>query len=39
MGDVKNGKRDGKGTMYYANGSTYEGEWKDDKRAGTGTFL
>ena len=29
-------KRNGKGIMYYIDGSKYEGEWKDDKKNGKG---
>lgn len=30
------GKREGKGTFYYANGAFYHGEWKDHKKEGFG---
>jgi hypothetical protein len=30
-GDHKEGKKEGKGTMKYANGDKCEGEFKDDK--------
>ena len=33
-----NGKRHGRGTLTYANGGTYTGDWKDDKRHGHGTY-
>ena len=32
IGQIVNGLRQGKGTMYYNNGDKYEGEWKDDKK-------
>ena len=35
-GNVLINKRDGKGTMYYANHDIYEGDWKDDKKYGNG---
>eukprot|EP00826_Nyctotherus_ovalis_P017159 TRINITY_DN1502_c0_g2_i1.p1 TRINITY_DN1502_c0_g2~~TRINITY_DN1502_c0_g2_i1.p1 ORF type:complete len:386 (-),score=91.82 TRINITY_DN1502_c0_g2_i1:526-1683(-) len=38
-GEVKNGKRDGHGIMYYKdNGDQYEGGWKDDKKHGKGVI-
>jgi len=37
VGEVKNGKRNGQGTYYYANGCKYEGQWKEDKKHGQGT--
>jgi len=33
-----NGKKHGKGKNSYANGSVYEGYWKDDKKHGTGKY-
>lgn len=36
IGNVKNGKKDGKGTFKWNDGSVYEGEWKDDKIYGQG---
>jgi len=33
-GTMKNGAPEGKGTMKYANGDSYEGEWKDGKKNG-----
>ena len=33
-GETKNGKRDRKGTMKYADGEVYTGEWKDDNMHG-----
>lgn len=35
-GRIENGKRNGSGIKYYANGATYEGFWKDDVRHGPG---
>ena len=32
------GKRHGQGTVTYASGTTYTGEWKDGKRNGHGTY-
>jgi len=28
--------RDGKGTIYYASGNKYEGDWKEDNKDGKG---
>jgi len=39
VGEIKNGLRNGKGTMYYINQDKYEGEWKNNKMEGTGTYL
>ena len=36
IGQVVNGKREGKGIYYVYNGDRYEGEWKNDKRDGKG---
>jgi len=33
------GKRHGQGTLTYANGRTYSGEWKDNKQNGLGTYI
>ncbi len=38
VGEIVNGKRHGKGVMYYSGGNKYDGEWKDDKRTGKGVF-
>jgi hypothetical protein len=35
-GQIKNGKKQGRGKMTYNNGDVYEGEWKDDKKQGLG---
>lgn len=37
-GEWASGLRNGRGTMYYANGDRYEGEWMDGKRSGLGVF-
>ena len=34
IGELKNGKKEGKGTAYYNNGDKYEGEFKNDLRDG-----
>ena len=38
VGEWKDGKRDGQGTMTYTSGEKYIGEFKDGKRDGQGTF-
>ena len=44
MGEFKNGKRHGKGTMMFADPGTsggqkqYEGQWKEDQPSGKGTL-
>jgi len=35
----KNGRMCGRGRMTHAGGDIYEGEWKDDKANGEGTFV
>ena len=37
IGEYKEGKWDGEGTRYWAEGDRYEGGFKDDKRYGQGT--
>lgn len=36
IGDIKNGKKEGKGKLEYANGWSYDGEWKNDMKNGKG---
>lgn len=38
VGDWKDGKMHGKGTMKYTDGVEYTGDWQDDKRHGNGTI-
>ena len=38
MGQFKDGKRHGQGTVTIPNGSKYEGEWKDNEFNGQGTY-
>lgn len=38
-GSFKNGKRDGQGTFLYADGSKYEGTWKENLKSGWVRFL
>jgi hypothetical protein len=38
IGDVLNGKREGKGVMSYINRTVYRGDWKNDKRHGKGVL-
>ena len=37
VGDLKDGKRHGQGTLTFSDGRKYEGEYRDDKRHGQGT--
>jgi len=37
-GNFKNGKANGQGTCYFADGRKYVGNWKNGKRDGQGTF-
>ena len=37
MGEIYDGKRNGKGMATYADESKYVGEWRDDKPSGKGT--
>jgi hypothetical protein len=38
-GEWKDGVRDGRGILMYANGNVYEGEWKDSVRDGRGILM
>ena len=38
VGEMKNGLRNGQGTMTYGNDDVYEGEWINDKKNGRGTM-
>ena len=38
FGELKNGKKDGKGVYYYNNGDRYEGDWKLGVRDGKGVY-
>lgn len=38
VGEIKDGKRNGNGTMTYSNGNEYSGGWKDDIQSGEGVF-
>ncbi|WP_177218288.1 MORN repeat-containing protein [Robiginitalea myxolifaciens] len=38
LGEVKNGKANGRGVGLLETGSRYEGEWKDNRRHGEGAF-
>jgi hypothetical protein len=37
-GDWKNGKKDGKGILYYKGRKRYDGEWKNGEKDGIGTY-
>jgi 1-phosphatidylinositol-4-phosphate 5-kinase len=37
VGHIKSGKRDGLGTMKYANGDLYQGFWQNDLKDGEGS--
>jgi len=39
VGEWKDGKRNGQGTITYPYGGKYVGEWKDQQRHGQGTFI
>ena len=39
MGEIQNGKRQGKGKILFPDGGYYEGEFKDDNYHGKGTLL
>lgn len=38
-GEMKDGKRNGKGISRYADGTVYDGYWKNDVREGNGIFI
>ena len=38
-GEIKNGAREGSGTMTYANGGVYKGCWDKDQRKGLGVII
>ena len=38
VGQVVNGKKDGKGIYYYNEGDIYEGEWRNGKKEGKGIY-
>jgi len=38
IGEYKDGKRDGQGTLTFPDGENYVGEWKDDKKDGQGIY-
>ena len=38
IGEIKNGKREGKGIFNFKNGDIYEGDWKNDKMDGKGIY-
>ena len=37
VGEYKDGKKNGQGTLTYTDGRMYEGEWKNGKQNGQGT--
>jgi len=39
QGTFVNGKMEGKGIMTYANGDTFDGQWKNNLQHGQGTFF
>lgn len=44
VGEFENGKKNGKGIMYWGAksrfaGNRYDGEWKEDKMHGKGTYI
>ena len=39
IGKIINGKREGKGTMFYTNGNKYEGDWENNKKEGKGKIF
>jgi hypothetical protein len=39
LGQYKEGKMNGKGTYYYADGDKYTGDWVDEQKTGQGVFI
>ena len=39
LGQLKDSKRRGKEKIHFVNGDRYEGEYKDDKKHGKGTYI
>ena len=39
VGEIKDGKYNGQGTVTFASGEKYDGEWKDGKYNGQGTLF
>lgn len=39
IGNYSHGKREGEGMFFYSDGTTYHGQWRDDKRHGNGALL
>ena len=39
IGNYSHGKRQGEGMFFYSDGTTYHGQWRDDKRHGNGALL
>ena len=39
IGNYSRGKREGEGMFFYSDGTTYHGQWRDDKRHGNGALL
>lgn len=39
VGEIIDGKKQGKGKMFYKSGDIYEGNWVDDKKEGIGTIF
>lgn len=39
VGDLKDGRKEGKGKQIFEDGSIYEGEWKNDKMDGSGSMV
>lgn len=37
-GEFENGKANGRGVRYYANGNIHDGNWFENKQHGSGTF-